>query len=145
MEPKTKQTERTSIFFEIVPLSTLNSQFKSIENIAITPTTISRSETIIIEKSPDEMIFFASPLLFVLNAFTRLFLIPLPIPKSKFKNHIKTENNVYHTPRIILLLKYFIKAGVVRNDITRATPFIANAPIVFFKIILFLPSIVFSL
>lgn len=57
------------------------------------------------ENIPEEMTFLAQDKSLLVIAFTKLFLIPLPIPKSKFRNHIRIDNNVYQMPKTSLLLK----------------------------------------
>ena len=136
--------EHLKVLIEIASIEILNNQLRLNEQIQINPTIIDNIVTQNIEKKPEEIIRLTSTLSLAEKALTKLFLIPFPIPKSKFKNQISTESNVYHTPSITLLSKYFIKAGVVKKETTKAAPFIKKAKKVFFNIILLFEDKFFS-
>ena len=91
---------------------------------------------------PEEITQRASMRSLSVRAFTKKFLIPLPIPKSKFIIQIKTERIVNHSPNTSLLLKYRIKAGVMAKDTKIPKPLKTIATTAFFAI---MRSLVFSL
>ena len=115
----------------------LKNEGKSTTEIMTPPKTDKQTVTIPTANIPEEIIFLALSISLYAIAPTRLFLIPFPIPKSKFKNHIKTESNVYQRPSILVFPeKYLINKGVVIKETIIDNPFTVNAPITLFAIIL---------
>ena len=103
--PKTKNVEINKVLYKTTSALTLNSQFKSIKLTKVKPITAKTEVTTTFANMPDDIVSLAETLSFAVKSFTSLFLIPFPMPKSKFKNHIKTDKIVYHTPSTALLLK----------------------------------------
>ena len=75
-------------------VSILNSLFKFMEYTNIIPMTDITIVTMPTENIPEEITLFALSVSFAVNAFTKLFLMPLPNPKSKFKNRYQVENAI---------------------------------------------------
>ena len=140
MAEKTSKVEIYKVFSEIKLSSILKRLFRLTTDSTVIPTTERAIVIRAVVNIPDETICFASLRSLTVNAFTRLFRIPFPTPKSKLRNHMITESIVYQTPKIALLSKYLINAGVLSREIISAPPLIRQAKKAFFKTILLLES-----
>jgi hypothetical protein len=85
------------------------------------------TDTIPKENIPEETVFLAPIVSPFVKSATSLFLIPLPIPKSKFNVQDTTDKIVNQIPSMALSEKYLIYKGVARIETRNAPPLTMNA------------------